>query len=468
LAPENERGAAGNGGGAAGNGGEPACKGRDGVIRGVFRVAVCVSGERGFEDRGLKNIVVVGGGAAGMLAAGRAAQLGARVWLMEKNRLLGRKLRITGKGRCNVTNAGELDPFIENYSGAGRFLYSAFHRFFSLELCRLLESYGVPVKTERGGRVFPASDRAADVAEALERFMKTQGVQVLTSAEVGRLCLSPEGEISGVEAGGSFWPAGAVVLATGGLSYPATGCTGDGYRWARALGHHVTDLLPALVPLEIREPWPSDLAGLTLKNVEAGLWEGVRCVRKAFGEMLFAHFGVTGPVILLLSRDVSEKPAGALTLKLDLKPALDRETLDRRLVRDLRKFQRKQMKNALHELLPKALIPVVLRDAGVPEEVFADQLTKDRRRALVQTLKGLPMTVSGTRPLAEAIVTRGGVSLREVNPRTMESKITPGLYFAGEVLDIDGRTGGYNLQAAFSTGWLAGESAAGAGRGGAG
>ncbi|MDR1204135.1 MAG: NAD(P)/FAD-dependent oxidoreductase [Peptococcaceae bacterium] len=407
-----------------------------------------------------RDIIVAGGGAAGVLAAGRAAQMGARVWLMEKNRLLGCKLRITGKGRCNVTNAGELEQFIENYSGAGRFLYSAFHRFFNLELCRLLESYSVPLKTERGGRVFPASDRAADVAEALEKYAVTQGVQVLTSTEVSALSLSPEGGINGVRAGGRFWPADAVVLATGGLSYPATGCTGDGYRWAGTLGHHVTELRPALVPLEIREPWPGALSGLALKNVEAGLWEGARCLRRAFGEMLFARFGVTGPIILLLSRDVPEKPAGALTLKLDLKPALSEEVLDRRLLRDLLKFQRRQMKNALRELLPKALIPVVLRHSGIPEDVFADQLTKAQRQALVHTLKGLPMTVSGTRPVAEAVVTRGGVSLKEVNPRTMASRITPGLYFAGEVLDIDGRTGGYNLQAAFSTGWLAGESAA--------
>lgn len=409
----------------------------------------------------MRNVVVVGGGAAGMLAAGRAAQLGARVWLIEKNRLLGRKLRITGKGRCNVTNAGDLDQFIENYWGAGRFLYGAFHRFFSGELCRLLEDHSVPLKTERGGRMFPASDRAADVAEALERFLRAQGAEVLTSAGVGALSSSPEGDVNGVEAGGRFRPADAVILATGGLSYPATGCTGDGYRWARVLGHSVTDLLPSLVPLEIRETWPSALAGLTLKNVEAGLWEGGRCVRKAFGEMLFAHFGVTGPVILLLSRDVSERPAGSLTLKLDLKPALDWETLDRRVLRDLRKFQRKQMKNALRELLPGALIPVVLRNSGIPEDLFSDQLTKELRRELIHTLKGLSMTVAGTRSMEEAIVTRGGINLKEVDPRTMGSRIVPGLYFAGEILDIDGRTGGYNLQAAFSTGWLAGESAAG-------
>jgi predicted Rossmann fold flavoprotein len=399
-----------------------------------------------------------------MLAAGRAAQQGARVWLTEKNRTLGRKLRITGKGRCNVTNAGGLDQFIENYSGAGRFLYSAFHQFFNRELRSLLESYSVPLKTERGGRVFPASDQAADVAGALERFVLEQGVQVLTSTEADALSFSPGGGINGVKTGRRFLPADAVILSTGGLSYPATGCTGDGYRWARAAGHRVTDLLPALVPLEIRESWPSALAGLTLKNVEASLWEGGRCLNKAFGEMLFAHFGVTGPVILLLSRDVSGKPAGTLTLRLDLKPALSEDILDRRLLRDLGKFQRSQMKNALRELLPKALIPAVLGNADIAEDLSADQLTKTQRRALIHTLKGLPMTVSQTRPMAEAIVTRGGVSLKEVDPRTMESRKAPGLYFAGEILDIDGRTGGYNLQAAFSTGWLAGQSAAGGSR----
>jgi predicted Rossmann fold flavoprotein len=395
-----------------------------------------------------------------MMAAGRAAQMGARVLLIEKNRLLGRKLRMTGKGRCNVTNAGDLDQFIESYPGSGRFLYGAFHHFFNRELCALLEAQAVPLKTERGGRVFPVSDRAADVAEALRGILIAAGAQVWTSAEVGAPVISPEGRIGGVMARGRFWPAEAVVVATGGLSYPATGSTGDGYRWAKALGHQVTELLPALVPLEIQEAWPSTLAGLTLKHVKAGLWEGNRCVGSAFGEMMFAHFGVTGPIIMTLSRDVSGKPAGALTLTLDLKPAMSPELLDRRLLRDFQMCRRKQMKTAMTGLLPQALIPVVLQLSGIPEHLPVDRLTKSDRQRLLQTLKGLPMRVAGTRPMAEAIITKGGLSLKEVNPKTMESRKVPGLYFAGEILDIDGRTGGYNLQAAFSTGWLAGESAA--------
>jgi predicted Rossmann fold flavoprotein len=413
-----------------------------------------------WETGAQKRVIVAGGGAAGMMAAGRAAQMGARVLLIEKNRLLGRKLRMTGKGRCNVTNVGDLDQFIESYPGSGRFLYGAFHRFFNRELCELLEARDVPLKTERGGRVFPVSDRAGDVAEALRGILITADAKVLTSSEVSTLAISPDGRARGVMARGRFWPAEAVVVATGGLSYPATGSTGDGYRWAKALGHQVTELLPALVPLEIQETWPSALAGLTLKHVKAGLWEDGRCVGSAFGEMMFAHFGVTGPVILTLSRDVSGKPAGTLTLTLDLKPAVSSELLDRRLLRDFQMFRRKQMKTAMTGLLPQALIPVVLQLSGIPERLPVDQLTKPARQALLQTLKGLPMRIAGTRPMAEAIITKGGLSLKEVNPKTMESKKVPGLYFAGEVLDIDGRTGGYNLQAAFSTGWLAGESAA--------
>ena len=444
-----------------------------------------------------------------MLAAIRAARLGARVILTEKNKMLGRKLRITGKGRCNITNNKELQPFIRQYGEKGKFLYSAFSRMFHQYIRRLLEEAGVETKEERGGRVFPVSDQAADVAEALERLAVEAGVEIIRECKVKGLILEPLPEhlqepASGKRVAGVYiydpWDdseirAKAVIVATGGMSYPLTGSTGDGYVWARDAGHRITELSPALVPLVSDDSWVGELSGLSLRNVKASLWAGpgradtaadvrfsdtsqindapgdgapgdddagagkLRKLAEFQGEMLFAHFGLTGPVILSLSRFYADN-GETYTVLIDLKPALSPEILDKRLQRDFLRYQRKQLANAMVDLLPRALIPTVIRQAGLDEDTAIATLTRTQRWDICRTLKALRVSVTGTRPLEEAIITVGGVDLSEVDPRTMASKKTEGLYLAGELLDIDGYTGGYNLQAAFSTGWTAGESAA--------
>ncbi|MDD2212622.1 MAG: NAD(P)/FAD-dependent oxidoreductase [Clostridia bacterium] len=405
-------------------------------------------------------VVIIGGGAAGLLAAGRAGELGVPVLLLEKNKNLGRKLLLTGKGRCNVTNNGDLDTFIDNYHGKGRFLYRAFHRFFNHDLNALLQKYGIELKVERGGRVFPVSDQAADVVKALLRYVRQSKVEIKTEENVLAI-LVKEGRVKGVQTSQGIRRCQAVIVATGGKSYAATGSTGDGYKWAAELGHTVITPRPALVPLNIPDSWVKELQGLALKNVEVALLQGEKVLGKEFGEMLFTHFGVSGPVILTLSHLVVEKGAQqGLSLLINLKPALDEKKLEQRLQRDFQKYQRRQLQNALDDLLPQRLIPIVIELSAVSATKFVHQITKEERRNLVQTLRGLSMTVSGPRSLAEAIITAGGVSLREVEAGTMESKLIKGLYFAGEVLDLDGVTGGFNLQAAFSTGYLAGENAA--------
>lgn len=406
-----------------------------------------------------QKVLVIGGGAAGLLAAGRAAELGANVVLLEKNKMVGRKLLITGKGRCNVTNAGDINKFIENFSGNGRFLFSAFSKFFNQELEDLLKAQGVALKVERGGRIFPVSDKAADIVKALQNYAVKNGALIQLNKNITGLVVE-EGQLIGVKTADDFLPAQRVIVATGGKSYPGTGSTGDGYLWAKEVGHSVVPPRPALVPLNTRESWVKDIQGLALKNVEVSLYKGEKLLGQEFGEMLFTHFGVSGPIILTLSRYVVSSTGLELTLYINLKPALSEEKLDLRLQRDFQKYQRKQLKNALDDLLPKNLIPIVIEQSGVSPEKFVHQITKQERMDLLKTLQALKLTVSGPRSLAEAIVTAGGVSLKEVDPRTMESKLLPGLYFAGEVLDIDGFTGGYNLQAAFSTGYVAGEFAA--------
>jgi len=404
-------------------------------------------------------VVVIGGGAAGMMAAGRAGELGSKVLLIEKNNNLGRKLLITGKGRCNVTNSGDLDTFIRSYHGKGRFLYSAFNLFFHNELIELLKQNGVNLKVERGGRLFPVSDKAADVVQALIKYCRQNKVAIHTEEEVSAI-ITKEGKIKGIKTAKGFVACEAVVVATGGKSYAATGSTGDGYKWATALGHTVLSPRPALVPLNIQESWTKELQGVALKNVEVKLLQGDKVLGREFGEMLFTHFGVSGPAILTLSYLVVEKATQqGLHLEINLKPALDEEKLDQRLKRDFQKYQRKQLQNALVDLLPQRLIPVVIALSDLTPTKYVHQITKAERRELVRTLRCLSMTVLGPRSLAEAIITAGGISLQEINSGTMESKLIQGLYFAGEVLDVDGYTGGFNLQAAFSTGYLAGESA---------
>lgn len=405
-------------------------------------------------------IIVIGGGAAGMMAAGRAAQLGAQVLLLEKNKMLGRKLRITGKGRCNVTNTGDMEQFIKNFPGQGSFLYSAFHKFFNKDLQAFFQAMGVPLKEERGGRVFPVSDKAQDIVEALEKYLRAGNVEIKTETEVVEL-LRDKNKIKGVKTNFGNIYATKVIVATGGKSYPGTGSTGDGYLWAEEMGYSLIPLKPALVPLNIEEDWVKDLQGLSLKNVEASIIKGKKVIGRDFGEMVFTHFGVSGPIVLTLSRQVvkSHNANEKLVLSINLKPALDEVTLDARLQRDFQKNNKKQLKNALFDLLPKRLAPIVIMLSEIDPDKYVHQITKGERRTLLKSLQEMKMTIKGPRSLSEAIVTAGGISLKEINPKSMESKIIKGLYFVGEVMDIDGYTGGYNLQAAFSTGYVAGEQA---------
>lgn len=406
-------------------------------------------------------VVIIGGGAAGMLAAGRAGELGVKVLLFEKNQMLGRKIRITGKGRCNVTNSGSIEEIIRNFPSQGKFLYSSLNKLSNIDLTKLIESLGLPLKVERGGRVFPVSDRASDVVQALDLYLKRAKVEVRLGESVQVITVQ-DNRVTGIKTDRAVYSCKSVIIATGGLSYPATGSTGDGFRWARELGHKIVPLRPALVPLNTKEHWVKEVQGLALKNVKASLYKGEKLLGEEFGEMLFTHFGVSGPIILTLSRLVVTGKAGGeqLRLKINLKPALSQEVLDKRLQKDFLKYQRKQLKNALDELLPKNLIPIVIRLSGIEEDRFVHQITKEERMSLLQQLTALTLTINGPRSIDEAIVTAGGVSLKEIDPKSMESKIIEGLYFTGEVLDIDGFTGGYNLQAAFSTGYTAGEHAA--------
>ncbi len=408
----------------------------------------------------MRTVAVVGGGAAGMMAAGQAALAGAQTILFEKNDRLGKKLVITGKGRCNVTNDADLQTLIRNMPGNGQFLYSAMARFGSADTQTFFTELGVPLKVERGNRVFPASDRSFDIVDAFKRFLNHNQVDLRLRSPVEQV-IARDGCITSLVAGGREHPADAVILTTGGASYPVTGSTGDGYGFAKLLGHHIIEPRPALVPLECSEEWPKELQGLALKNVTLTLYQDGKELGSEFGEMLFAHFGITGPIVLSLSRLVthrlSEKP---IVASINLKPALTEEQLDKRLQRDFAQNIRRQFKNALDELLPKRLIPVIIAQSGIDPEKPVHQITKDERADLIRSLTELSITICSTRPLAEAIVTAGGVDVKEINPKTMESKLVKGLYFAGEVMDIDGFTGGFNLQAAFATGLVAGRSAA--------
>ena len=410
-----------------------------------------------------KRVVIVGGGAAGLMAAISAAENGADVLVLEKMPAPGRKILITGKGRCNFTNRCEITDFPKFFPNNGAFLYSALRAFDNQDLIDFLAAHGVPSKVERGGRLFPVSDKAADVVDALVKTARQAGVRIQTSRPVQSVRVA-DGRVSGVVAGLETVPADAVILATGGLSYPGTGSTGDGYRVAKELGHSVTPLAPALVPLEVAESWIGELQGLSLKNVSALVRINGRKVDSDFGELMFTHFGLSGPIILSLSqaasRALKQTPRPEIVVSVNLKPALTPETLDKRLQRDFTAFARKQFKNSLGELLPAKLIPVVIRLSGIAPEKPVHQISRDERRQLVELLQNLCFTIRGTRPVAEAVVTAGGVAVKEIQPKTMESRLVGGLYFAGEILDVDGYTGGFNLQAAFSTGCVAGRAAA--------
>ena len=401
-------------------------------------------------------VFVIGGGPAGMIAAANAAINGHSVTLFERNEKLGKKLYITGKGRCNVTNIADRDSFFEHVLRNPRFLYSAFSHFDNKTLMERIERAGVPLKTERGGRVFPASDKSSDILRALERIVREASVNIRLNTRVEAI-LVQDNAISGVRVDGKSISCDAVVVATGGVSYPQTGSTGDGYTFARATGHRVEEPVASLVPLTTEETWPHTLAGLTLKNVTLSATKNGKEIFSELGELLFTHFGVSGPLVLSLSGVIAGAPAGTKLL-IDLKPALTREQLDARLVRDLQEAAKQQVKTALHALLPQRLLEIVLELVQIDGAKPVGEFSKAMRLRLIETLKAMPLTVSGARGLNEAVVTRGGVSVKDVNASTMESKLVQGLYFAGEVLDLDATTGGYNLQIAWSTGALAGDS----------
>ncbi|NLJ26281.1 MAG: NAD(P)/FAD-dependent oxidoreductase [Firmicutes bacterium] len=423
----------------------------------------------------MRSVIVIGGGAAGMMAAGTAARAGAQVLLLEKNRLLGKKLLITGKGRCNLTNACEIEEVIARFGAQGKFLYSSLHRFPPMATQSFFVERGLELVVERGQRVFPASGRSSDVVKALADYVRESGAAVRLNSPVMEILTDRgangegmankplERRITGVKLSDhTIIEADRVILATGGASYPGTGSTGDGYVMAGRLGHTIDPLLPALVPLRVKEEWVKTASGLSLRNVQASLFHGEKLIGKEFGEMLITHFGVSGPIILTLSRLVPPltNSGSTLRLEIDLKPALDDERLDARLQRDFQRYARKAIKNALSDLLPKALIPIVIAESMIEPECPVHQITKEERHRLLRVLKGLPLTVLGTLPLAAAIVTAGGVMLDEVDPRTMASRLVDGLFFGGEVLDLAANTGGFNLQAAFATGHVAGLNAA--------
>ena len=401
----------------------------------------------------MKRIAVIGGGAAGLMAAGTAHAAGAEVILFEKNKKLGRKLAITGKGRCNVTNACSENEFLSNVVTNPRFLYSAINAFSSDDTQSFFEGRGVSLKVERGNRVFPVSDRAYDIVDSLGSYASKVKI---VHEKVTDVKATPEG-ITGVTAGGAFYPADAVIICTGGVSYPLTGSDGDGYRFAEKLGHTVVSPRPALVPIDTFERY--DLAGLSLKNVKLTLSLNGKKVYSELGEMLFTHTGISGPLVLTASSYMNKAAVTDYKISVDLKPALDQNTLDKRLLSDFEKYSHKNFDNSLGDLLPIRLIPVIIKLSGIEEKKKVYEITKEERLKLLMLLKDFPLSPKNFRPIEEAIVTAGGVSVKEIDPRTMESKIIPGLYFAGEVIDVDALTGGFNLQIAFSTAFLAAQSA---------
>ena len=405
-----------------------------------------------------KQIVVVGGGAAGMMAAICAAERGASVTLLEPNERLGKKLNITGKGRCNVTNNADLETLLANTPKNGKFLYSAFSRFDGRDAMAFFEKLGVPLKTERGNRVFPVSDRAFDISGALERRLKALRVSMVRDRAV-HLEIE-EGTICGVQGERREYPAQAVILATGGVSYPATGSTGEGHRMAAEAGHTVTPLRGSLVPLREQGNLCARMQGLSLRNVGLMVFENSKKIYTDFGELLFTHFGVSGPLILSASAHMRHFEKKTYRLEIDLKPALDEQQLDKRLLSDFTKYANSDFCNALNDLLPQKLIPVVVELTEIPPHQKVHDLTKDQRRGLLQLLKHFPVVIAGPCPVTDAIVTSGGIKVGEIDPKNMESKVVKGLYFAGEVIDVDAYTGGFNLQIAWATGRAAGFAAA--------
>lgn len=404
------------------------------------------------------NIIVIGGGAAGLMAAGTAAEQGACVTVLETNEKVGRKLFITGKGRCNVCNNCDAQTVLQNVPVNPRFLYSALGCFSPADVMAFFEMHGVPLKTERGNRVFPVSDKSADIIDALFTWIKRLGVTIVQKSAASLEIA--DGRVIGVHAGGKLYAADRVIIATGGASYPQTGSTGDGYRFAKQAGHTVVPPNPSLVPLVEAGDICRELMGLSLRNVQVTVFENNKKIFSDFGGMLFTHFGLSGPLILSASAHMRHFGSKEYRVEIDLKPALDEKTLDKRLLSDFDKHKNSDFINALGDLLPRKIIPVVVQMSGIAPHEKVNSITKVQRASLLHTLKHFQVVVSGKRPIAEAIVTTGGVNVREISPKTMESKKCAGLYFAGEVLDVDAYTGGFNLQIAWSTGRLAGLSAA--------
>lgn len=402
--------------------------------------------------------IIVGGGAAGMMAAITAAGLGKSTLLLEKMNRCGKKISITGKGRCNVTNNCTADDFFANIPTNPRFLYSAYAGFNSQDCMDFFERLGVPLKTERGNRVFPVSDKAEDIVHALEQGCEDYGVNRIFS-KVTEI-ITEDGAVKGVKCGSRTYFAPSVLIATGGKSYPGTGSDGDGYRFAEELGHTVTDIKPSLVPIESDDDYCREMMGLSLKNVVLTLKDTVKnkVIFSEMGEMLFTHFGVSGPLVLSASSHIPQVESGRYIFYIDLKPALDEKKLDERILRDFKEIPNRIFANSLSKLLPSKMIPTVVELSGIDGEKQVNSVTKQERQRLVSLLKAFPVHIRSFRPIAEAIVTSGGVKVSEVSPKTMESKLVKGLYFAGEILDVDGYTGGFNLQIAFSTGCLAGEN----------
>ena len=412
----------------------------------------------------MSHVIVVGGGAAGMFAAIAAAKNGHQVTLYEKNEKLGKKIFITGKGRCNITNAADMEELFDAVVTNSKFLYSSFYGYTNQNVIDFFEDAGVPVKIERGNRVFPISDHSSDVIRALEREMKKVGVKVCLNTEV-KSVEAEKGKFNKVVLKDTTTQtADACIVATGGLSYRSTGSTGDGFRFAENVGHKVTQCFPSLVPMETKEPWICELQGLSLRNVEAKILDGKKELYKDFGEMLFTHFGVSGPLIISASSYVGKKfmnkngQKKELTLEIDLKPALTEEQLDQRVLRDFEENHNRQFKNAITKLFPTKLIPVMLELGGIDPEKKVNSIEKEERKQFVHLIKHFRMTLTGLRGYLEAIITKGGVNVKEIDPGTMESKLVKGLYFAGEVLDLDALTGGFNLQIAWSTGYAAGNA----------
>lgn len=418
----------------------------------------------------MNKVIVIGGGAAGMMAAIACADAGGKVCLVEKNEKLGKKIYITGKGRCNVTNAGDIETLFANCVSNAKFLYSAFYGYDNKAFMEFLEKAGCPLKVERGDRVFPVSDHSSDVIAALTRELKKRNVEILLNSQVKELLIKECGEeneksVSGVVlSNGRNLTADKVIIATGGISYPTTGSTGDGYEFAKETGHKFVETMPSLVPFNTEEGWCREVMGLALKNVSVRLVQGNKLLYEGFGEMLFTHFGVSGPLILSASsfyvKNLLKKKNEKTFVYIDLKPALTLEQLDKRILRDFEENKNKQFRNALNGLFPVKLIPIMINLSGISPQKQVNEITREERRRFAELIKKIPLTVTGVRDYNEAIITRGGVSVKDVNPSTMESKIVAGLYFAGEVLDLDALTGGFNLQIAWSTGHLAGVSAA--------